>query len=169
MEGGPQWTHCKTLILNILKENIGFQSDPVAERVDRAPTFQDPHRRTPRPIIVAFLDWIDANKFVLMGPRMLPEKPVTHNVETVHIYVDQMFCPKVTVSRNQALLVRCHLKKKHPEWIVYIRFPGKLVVKRFEDDRPTGYKWQSRKAQINERVVSEGILSSDEENESDEC
>ena len=101
-----------------------------------------------------------------MGPRMLRGKPVTHNGEAVHIYVDQMYSPKVTASRNQALLVRCRLKKKHPEWIVYMRFPVKLFVKKFEDDRLTEYKWQSRKAQTN---VNEGIISSDEENEFNEC
>ena len=47
MEGGPHWTHCKTLILKILKENVGFQSDPVIERAHRSPTIQDSRRRTP--------------------------------------------------------------------------------------------------------------------------
>ena len=45
---------------------------------------------------------------------MLREKPVTHNGEAVHIYVEQMYNPKVTASRNQALLVRRRLKKKTP-------------------------------------------------------
>ena len=69
-EDGTSWNSCKEVINLILVESFGMY-DVEIERAHRSPTFRDYTKSTPRPVIVAFLHWDDANTILFNARRAL--------------------------------------------------------------------------------------------------
>ena len=72
------------------------------ERAHHSPAIRDPNKETPRPIIVAFLHWDDANAVLFQAPKVPKSNPVkAKDRSTLHIFVDQLYSPKVTQERKK--------------------------------------------------------------------
>ena len=93
----------------------------IIERAHRTPAFRNPNRKYPRPIHVAFLLWEQANEIAMSTQRVLKEKPYAHKGEELKLFVNQMYSPRVTQLRKQALKIRWELKQEHKGWIIYLQ------------------------------------------------
>ena len=139
-EGGTTWQHCKMFIAELLSSHFDLD-DADIERAHRSPTVRDSSRSSPRPIMVAFLRWEQANKVLQTAGRVLKNKPYKDlNGNEINIYVEQFYSPKFTELRSKALKIRRQVKDEHPDWIVLMRYPAKLFIKKAPDDLPTEYK-----------------------------
>ena len=49
-----------------------------------------------------------------------------------HIFVSQMYSPALTKRRNEAMKVRKELKKSDPTIQAYVKFPAKLMIKKWQ-------------------------------------
>ena len=78
------WEHCKERVLQFLHKHFSLPHNVEVERAHRNPSYIKPHSTGPRPIIVAFLRWEDANHVVSLAPGALPENPLQLEVETPH-------------------------------------------------------------------------------------
>ena len=130
-------------IAKLLSSHFDFDLDHAdIERAQRSPTVRDSSRSSPRPIMVAFLRWEQANKILQTAGRVLKNKPYKDlDGNEINIYVKQFYSPKVTELRNKALKIRRQVKDEHPDWTVSMRYPAKLFIKRAPDDLLTEYKW----------------------------
>ena len=72
-------------------------------------------------IYAAILDWRDAETI----KEHFATKP-----KSLNIFVDQMYGPRTTWRRNQALIARKELKNKKEIVSGYVAFPAKLMVKK---------------------------------------
>ena len=52
---------------------------------------------------------------------------------TIPIFTEQMYSPEVSRQRQQALLVRKHLKNDFPEAVVFLKYPARLYIRYAED------------------------------------
>ena len=50
--------------------------------------------------------------------RVLKEKPYVHKGEDLKLFINQIYSPRVTQFRKQALKTRWELKQEHKDWIV---------------------------------------------------
>ena len=135
-EGGTTWQHCKMFIAKLLSSHFDLD-DADIERAYRSPTVRNSSRSSPIPIIVAFSKLEEANKILQTAGRVLKNKPYKDvDGKEINIYVEQFYSPKVTELRNKALKIRRQVKDEHPDWIVVMRYPAKLFIKRAPDDLP---------------------------------
>ena len=115
----------------------------IIERAHRTPAFQNRNWKYPRPIHVAFLLWEQANEIAMSAQRVLKENPYAHKGEELKLFVNQMYSPRVIQLRKQALKTRWELKQEQKDWIIYLRYPAKIFIKKHEDDVPVEYKWEA--------------------------
>ena len=100
------WNSCKELINVIPVDSFGM-ADVEIERAHRSPTTRNFSNATPRPIVVSFLRWEDANTIRSKAPRAIKCHPPKGKDGTVlDVFVDQMCSPKITEARNEALKTR---------------------------------------------------------------
>ena len=100
------------------------------ERAHHSPAVRDPYKETPRPIIVAFFHWEDANTILFQAPKVLKGNPVkAKDGSTLRVFVDQLYSPKVTQERKKAMTKRWQIKQEHPEWTVFIKYSARIFVK----------------------------------------
>ena len=79
-------------------------ADVEIERAHRSPTTRDISKATPRPIVVSFLHCEDANTVISKAPRAIKYNPPKRKDGTVlDVFIDQIYSPKITESRNKAL------------------------------------------------------------------
>ena len=139
-EDGTSWNSCKEVINLILVESFGMY-DVEIERAHRSPTFRDYTKSTPRPVIVAFLRWDDANTILSNARRALKSNPPKDKVGgSMKVFIDQLYSPKVSEARQEALKKRWQIKQKHPDWSVFLKYPARIFVRRPEDDHPEHIK-----------------------------
>ena len=105
-EGSQGWLSCKRYPEKILIENFGYQQAHTIERAHMTPPRRNPERDTPRPIHAALLNWSDANNIISTAAKILRQKLIQYNGEDINVCVDQMYSPRVTALRNQALVAR---------------------------------------------------------------
>ena len=135
-EAGNSWNSCKELINLILVDSFGM-ADVEIERAHRSPTMRDFSKATPRPIVLSFLSWEDANTIRSKAPRAMKHNPPKRKDCTVlDVSVDQMCSPKISEAGNEALKKRWQIKQKHPNWSVFFKYPARIFVKRPGDDHP---------------------------------
>ena len=112
-------------------------ADVEIERAHHSPTMRDFSKATPRPIVVSFLRWEDANTIRSKAPRAMKHNPPKEKDGTLlDVFVDKMYSPKITETRNEALKKRWQIKQKHPNWSVFLMYPAGIFVKRPGDDHP---------------------------------
>ena len=77
------------------------------QRAHRSPTMFQPGKANPRPIIVAFLRWEIANELLFKSPPTLKNMPYKDpiNGQESAVYVEQLYSPKMSKLRQQALKV----------------------------------------------------------------
>ena len=139
-EENAPWSSCKTLINSILSKYFNVE-DVNIERAHRSPAIRDPDTETPRPIIVAFLHWEDANTVLFQAPKLLKSNLVkAKDGSTLRIFVDQLYIPKITQERKKAMTKRWQIKQQHPEWTVFIKYPARIFGKENADDKPRLFK-----------------------------
>ena len=135
-QAGNSWNSCKELINLILVDSFGM-ADVEIERAHHSPTTRDFSKVTPRPIVVSFLCWEDTNTIRSKAPRAMKHNPPRGNDGTMlNVFVDQMYSPKITEARNEALKKQWQIKQKHPNWSVFPKYPARTFVKRPGDDHP---------------------------------
>ena len=133
------WEHCKEFVLQFLRNHFSLSHNVEIEQAHCSPSYIKPHSTGPRPIIVAFLRWEDANHILSLAPRVLHENPLQLEMEipdssqvsrqaeiegaeqsrrkkTADIYIDQMYSPKSTLLRAQ---------KRKSELGYYTKIPSK--------------------------------------------
>ena len=160
------WKHCKKLILQFLRDHFRICHNVEIERAHRSPSYIKPHSTGPRPIIVAFLRWEDTNHILSLAPKVLRENPLQLETETpdscqasrqaevegaeqsrrkksAYIYIDQMYSPKITLLRQKALQKRKELIKENPSWVITLKYPPRIFVKKHENDRYNLYRWSA--------------------------
>ena len=114
-EDGMSWNSCKEVINVILVESFGMY-DVEIERAHRSPTFRDYTKPTPRPVIVAFLRWDDANTILSIAQSALKNNPPKDKVGgSMKVFIDQLYSLKVSEARQEALKKRWQIKEKHPD------------------------------------------------------
>ena len=139
-EDGTSWNSCEEVINLILVESLGMY-DVEIERAHCSPTFRDYTKSTPRPVIVAFLRWDDANTILSNARRALKKSPPKDKVGgSMKVFIDQLYSPKVSEARQEALKKRWQIKQKHPDWSVFLKYPARIFVRRPEDDHPEHIK-----------------------------
>ena len=110
-------------------------------RAHRSSTFRDYTKLTQRPIIVAFLRWDDANTVLPNARKTLKNNPLGDKISgSMEVFIDQLYSPKVSEVRQEALKKRWQIKQKHPDWSVVLKYPAGTFVKRPEDDHPEHIK-----------------------------
>ena len=78
---------------------------------ERAPTFREYTKLTPRPIIVAFLRWDDANTIPSNAQRALKNNPPRDKIGgNMKVFIDQLYSPKVSMARQETLKKRWQIK-----------------------------------------------------------
>ena len=139
-EENASWSSCKILINSILLKYFNMENANI-ERAHRSPTVRDPNKETPRPVVVAFLHWEDANTILFQAPKVLKSNPVkAKDGSTLRVFVDQPYSPKITQERKKAMIKRWQIKQEHPELTVFIKYPARIFVKENEDDKPRLFK-----------------------------
>ena len=108
-------------------------ADVEIERAHHSPTTRDFSKATPKPIVVSFLRWADANTIRSKAPKAMKHNPPKGKDGTV--FVDQMYSPKIAEARNKASKKRWQIKQKHPNWSVFLKDSARIFVKRPGDDR----------------------------------
>ena len=63
--------------------------------------------------------------------------------QSAYIYIDQMYSPKITLLRQKALQKRKELKKENPSWVITLKYPARIFVKKHENDRYSLYRWSA--------------------------
>ena len=58
----------------------------------------------------------------------------------MEVFIDQLYSPKVSEARQEALKKRWQIKQKHPDWSVFLKYPARIFVRRPEDDHPEHIK-----------------------------
>ena len=75
--------------------------DVKIEGAHRSPTFRDQTKSTPRPIIVAFLRWDDANTILSNARRALKNNPPGDKIDgSMEVFIDQLYSPKVSEAKQ---------------------------------------------------------------------
>ena len=166
MEKPGGWEHCKELILQFLRDHFRICHNVEIEWAHQSSSYIKPHSIGPRPIIVAFLRWEDANHILSLAPKVLHENPLQLETETpdcsqasrqaevegaeqsrrkksAYIYIDQMYSPKITLLRQKALQKRKELKKENPSWVITLKYLARIFVKKHENDRYNLYRWSA--------------------------
>ena len=78
-------------------------ADVEIQRAHSSPTTRDFSKATPRPIVVSFLHWEDANTIRSKAPRAMKHNPPKGKDGTMlDVFVDQMYSAKITEARNEA-------------------------------------------------------------------
>ena len=54
-----------------------------------------------------------------------------------------MYSPKITLLRQKALQKRKELKKENPSWVITLKYPARIFVKKHENDRYNLYRWSA--------------------------
>ena len=105
-EENASWSSCKILINSVLLKYFNMENVNI-ERAHRSPAVRDPNKETPRPIIVEFLHWEDANTILFQAPKVLKSNPVkAKDGSTLRVFVDQLYSPKITQERKKAMTKR---------------------------------------------------------------
>ena len=134
-EENASWSSCKILINSILLKYFNMENVNI-ERAHHSPAVRDPNKGTPRPIIVAFLHWEDANTILFQAPKVLESNPVkAKDGSTLRVFVHQLYSPNITQERKKALTKRWQIKQEHPEWTVFIKYPARIFEKENEVDK----------------------------------
>ena len=95
-EDGMSWNSCKEVINLILLESFGIY-DVEIERAHPSSIFHDYTKSTPRPIIVAFLRWDNANTTLSNARRALKNNPPKDKVGgSMKVFIDQLYSPNVS-------------------------------------------------------------------------
>ena len=128
---------------SFISECFNMAEKVIIERAHRTSAFQSPNRKYTLPIPVVFLLWEQVNMTATSTTRVLKEKPYVHKGEELKLFINQIYSPRVTQLRKQALKTRWELKQEHKDWIVYLRYPAKIFIKKHEDDVPVEYKWEA--------------------------
>ena len=116
------------------------------ERAHRSPSVRDHNRAVPRLIMVQFLGSEDANTMLANAPKALKKNPFKDEKrDTIPIFIEQMYSPEISRQRQQALLVRKHLKNDFLEAVVFFKYPARLYIRYAEDKDPVQYDWKSYK------------------------
>ena len=114
-EENASWSSCKILINSILLKYFNMENVNI-ERAHHSPAVRDPNKETPRPIIVVFLHWEDANTILFQAPEVLKGNPVkAKDGSTLCVFVDQLYSPKIIQERKKAMTKRWQFKQEHPE------------------------------------------------------
>ena len=134
------WNSWKEVINLILVESFGMY-DVEIEMAHCSLTFRDCTKLTPRPVIVAFLHWDDANTILSNARRAPKNNPPKDKVGgSMEVFIDQLYSPKVSEARKEALKKWWQIKQKHPGWSVFLKYPARIFVRRPEDDHPEHIK-----------------------------
>ena len=143
VKGSDGWPACKDFISLFISERFNMAEKVIIERAHRMPAFQNPNRKSPRPIHVAFLLWEQVNEIAMSAQRVLKKKPYAHKAEELKLFVNQMYSPRVTQLHKQVLKTYWELKQEHKDWIIYLRYQAKIFIKKHQDDVPVEYKWEA--------------------------
>ena len=96
--------------------------------------------------MVQFLRWEDANTVLTYASDVLKKNPFKDEKGgTIPIFIEQTYSPEISRQRQQALLVRKHLKNDFPEAVVFLKYPARLYIRYAEDKDLVQYDWKSYK------------------------
>ena len=75
------------------------------------------------------------------------------------VFIDQLYSPKVSEARQEALKKRWQIKQKLPDWSVFLKYPARIFVRRPKDDHPDHIKDDKINTLYNVCAVPWGVLS----------
>ena len=77
-----------------------------------------------------YYGWNDVNTILSNARRALKNNPPKDKVGgSMEVFIDQLYSPKVSEARQEALKKRWQIKQKHPDWSVFLKYPARIFVK----------------------------------------
>ena len=62
---------------------------------------------------------------------------------SAYVYIDQMYSPKTRLLRQKGLQKRKEFRKENPSWVITLKYPVRIFVKKHENDRYNLYRWSA--------------------------